>query len=162
MTAPATFEAFLVLGVMFLPGFLFLIPARRSNVGTREKLEAQDFLWMLAIGTIVHLIGLLLPFGTRRIIGWYLSDTIDNHIVYSTLWTLGLVIIGPCLLGIYSGSILARSRVDGYLSHHGLGFVDRLPSSWDFAFWRIKNRYGTWVKMYLVEGGVTGGIPGAS
>ncbi len=129
MSAPATLEALLILGLVFVPGYLFLIFARRSNIGAPEKLEARDFLMMLAIGATIHLLALLVPFGTPWLIGWYVEGSRDEQIGLVGLWALFVIILGPIGIGMFSGALLAKPQVNTMLDKVGLSFVDRIPSA---------------------------------
>jgi len=143
---PTTYEAVLIFGIVFVPGFLFLEFGQRSVPHTRESLQVRDFLWMLASGATIHLVSLILPFGTPKIINWYTDRELGSHLSYLGVWTFLVILVLPVVAGMLSGWILARPLIDQFLGHFGLSFVDRMPSAWDFVFWR---RQGGWVKVYL-------------
>lgn len=148
MSLPTTYEAVLIFGIVFVPGFLFLEFGRRSVPHTRESLQIRDFLWMLASGATIHLLSLIVPLGMPKIINWYTDQELGSHLSYLGIWAFLVILLLPIVAGMLSGWILARPRIDQFLGHFGLGFVERMPSAWDFVFWR---RQGGWMKVYLED-----------
>ena len=62
----------------------------------------------------------------------------------------------PLGLGIVAGRLTLDSRVETLLDMIGLGYIDRMPSAWEFVLRRPNPRY---VRFQLKDGlGVVGGV----
>ena len=65
-----------------------------------------------------------------------------------------LVLVVPVVLGVLAGQILNIDAIDDQLDKIGLGYIDRMPSAWDFV---IRTQESAFVRVYLTDGGVIGG-----
>lgn len=64
----------------------------------------------------------------------------------------------PLALGIVIGSLTLLRLVDKVLDRIGLGYVDRMPSAWDYI---VREPRGTYVRVHLRDGlGMVGGVFG--
>jgi hypothetical protein len=64
------------------------------------------------------------------------------------------------VLGIGVGQLTLWKSLDRLLDRIGLGYVDRMPSAWDYV---VREPRGSWVKIQLKDGlGIIGGIYGSN
>lgn len=156
MSLPTTFEALIIIALVFVPGFIFVQLIRRAIAHFPESVDARHFLAILAAGMFLHV--LAYPISSRWIVDWYLDGTLHKHWTPVWLWLVGVVFLWPVLLGVATALLIPRMWVDRQLDRVGLGYIDRIPSAWDYA---VLPEDGAWVKVYLREGRMVAGVFGA-
>lgn len=88
----------------------------------------------------------------RRVVA-YVEEPTDTRVL---LTIITAVFIMPQLLGIGLGRPSTVRRIDRLLDKVGLGYIDRLPSAWDFV---MRQRRAGYVRIHLKDGkGIPGGI----
>jgi hypothetical protein len=66
------------------------------------------------------------------------------------LWGVLVVGVAPFLLGVVLGLVTNNPLMDGLLDRIGLGYLDRMPSSWDYIC-RLEREM--WIRARLKDGG---------
>lgn len=157
MTLPTTLDALIIVALIFIPGMICGQLIRRTIPHFSETIDARHFLSMGALGLLLHTP--LFPLWTRHVFDWYLNNTIDNHWFATYVWFLVAVFLWPVIAGVVLTFFIRIEWVDAQLDRLGLGYVDRTPSAWD---WAIDVHESRWVRVYLRDGTVIGGLYGTS
>ncbi len=127
---PTTIEALIVIALVVSPGYIFARFARDVIALSRDSGDFRFLLPAITCGTLIHI---LMSFWTVRIVGYYRETTVEYHLVEFLGWGLATGFIVPILLGIGISQIAKRPIVDDFLDRIGMGYVDRLPTAWEFA-----------------------------
>lgn len=151
MNVPTTIEAVVILIVILLPGYICSVVLGKSVAHISESIDLRYVLRVLAIGTALHAV--LFPVGASRLVQQYSNGALDYGSWTLWAWALVSIFVAPIAAGILVGWLVQTGPVDRVLDRIGLGWVDRLPSAWDYA-----SRLGpAWVKVYLTDGLIVGG-----
>lgn len=151
-----TVEAVVVVALVLSPGYIFTLVARRLIAHVPEATDLRLLLTVVAYGTVIQ--ALLFPLWTHRILDVYLDNTIRQHAYEVYAWAVASCLIVPVALGIVVGRLTLWPPMDRLLDQLGLGYIDRLPSAWDYV---ARQQHGSWVKIHLKDGrGVIAGIFG--
>lgn len=149
---PTSVEAVIVLVLLVSPGVIFTQLARRSIAHIEESTDIRFLVTMITTGAALHVVAF--PW-SNRVLGFYLNGQLGSHRGELYFWAIVVVFGVPALLGALSGLIIIRPSVDRLLNRIGLGYIDRMPSAWDYVMQQEAPRY---VRVHLKDGGVIGGI----
>ena len=149
---PSTIEALVIVALVLAPGYVlaFIASAVIAFVRT-DRTDLAALLPTITCGSFVHAV--LSPW-TLRVLDFYRDDALADHSAELVLWGVMLVLIVPAALGVLAGQLLNIDAIDDQLDKIGLGYVDRMPSAWDFV---IRTRDSGFVRVYLTDGNVVGG-----
>lgn len=149
---PATVEALVIVALVLAPGYVlaFMASAVIALVRT-DRTDLSALLPTIACGAFVHAV--LSPW-TLRVLEYYRTGALADHAGELVFWGIALVFLVPATLGVLAGQILNTDAVDRVLDRLGLGYVDRMPSAWDFV---IRKEEPAFVLVYLTTGEVVGG-----
>jgi hypothetical protein len=155
---PTTVEALVIVALVLSPGYLFTQVARRLIAHVPEATDLRFLLTIITYGTAIH--ALAFPFWTSTILRYYLSGQLLRHEREVFFWAITVCIALPLVLGIGVGQLTLWKSLDRLLDRIGLGYVDRMPSAWDYV---VREPRGSWVKIQLKDGlGIIGGIYGSN
>lgn len=151
MSLPTTLEAALILTLVFVPGFIFGQFIQRAIAHYPEKVDARHFLAILAFGLLLHVV--IYPLSTRYVVNWYFHGTLNDHWFALYLWAIIAIFAWPVIAGGVMALLIPMPWIDKQLDRFGFGYIDRLPTAWDYAV-----RLGpAWDKVYLQDGGIVAG-----
>ena len=149
---PSTIEALVIVALVLAPGYvLALIASAVIAFVQTDRSDLSALLPTITCGSFVHAV--LSPW-TLRVLGFYEDRTLADHSTELVLWGVILVLIVPAVLGILAGQILSIDAVDRVLDKIGLGYIDRMPSAWDYVMRKDESAF---VRAYLEDGTVVGG-----
>ncbi len=98
------------------------------------------------------------PRWITRISYYYLNGTLRKLVSETFLWAVVVSFLLPLLFGVIVGRLTLVKRLDKVLDLVGLGYVDRMPSAWDFI---VREPRGSYVRIHLKDGrGIVGGVFG--
>lgn len=150
---PSTVEALVIIALVLSPGYLFTQVARRLIAHVPETTDLRFLLTIVTWGTVIQAIAF--PLWTINILTFYLDDELPQHVLQIFLWVVIVCLLLPVALGIIVGRLTLLPWVDNILDKVGVGYVDRMPSAWDYV---VRNSRGSWIRIYLKDGqGVIGG-----
>lgn len=152
MSIPTTYEALIIVVLVFVPGIILSQIIRSSIVFYPEQINAWHFISMGAVGLFLH--ALVYPLWTWRIAKWYFAGTIDNHWAGVYAWFVVVIFLWPVVAGVLLAWLLRRQAIDRMLDKLGMDYVDRTPTAWDYA---VRVPYERWVHVYLNDGTVIAG-----
>ncbi len=153
MNVPTTYEALVVVALIFVPGVIFGQVIRRSVMFYPDQVHGWHLLAIGAGGLLLHT--LIFPFGTKWVADWYVAGTIDDYWVWTYIWFIFAIFVWPVAAGIGVSRLVRVEWIDRQLDRVGMGRADRTPSAWDWAIDVVESR---WVKVYLRDGSVIGGF----
>jgi len=153
MNVPTTYEALVIVVLIFVPGIIFSQLVRRAIMFYPEQMHGWHFLSFGAVGLFLHT--LMFPFGTKWVIDWYVAGTIDKYWFWTFLWFVFTIFLWPVLTGIGTSVVVRYQWVDDQLDKVGMGRADRTPSAWD---WAVDLHESRWIKVHLRDGTVIGGF----
>jgi hypothetical protein len=148
---PSSMDALLIVILVVTPGYILARSTR--EVIAFDKNSSDIFLLLPAIagGTTIQL--LLYPW-SNRIYDFYRDGALRQHSEEFILWGLSTLFVVPLILGVVIGQLSNVDRVDSFLDKIGLGYIDRMPSAWDYV---LRLEQSAYVKVYLKDGGIIGG-----
>jgi hypothetical protein len=150
---PTTIEALVIVALVLAPDFIFTQIARRVIAHIQEPTDVRFLLTIISTGTAYH--AFMFPW-TSRILDYYLAVKLPGHRWEVFCWSVLTVFIVPLALGILVGRMSLWGWVERLLDQIGLGYLDRMPSAWDFVMHQQEPRY---VRIHLKDGmGVVGGV----
>jgi hypothetical protein len=155
MSLPTTYEALIIIALLFVPGFIFVQLIRRAIAHFPEQVDARHFVAILAAGLFLHTV--IFPFSTRHIVDWYVGGTLHEHWKLTYVWLVVAVFIWPIAIGIATALVIPKPWVDEQLDRIGLGYIDRIPTAWDYSVLPDK---GSLVKVHFRDGSLIGGVYG--
>lgn len=155
MSLPTTLEAVVIIALVFVPGFIFVQLIRRAIAHFPDSVDARHFVAILAAGMFLHV--LIYPVSTRWIVDWYLSGSLQEHWTVAYLWLIVAVFLWPIVMGILTAKLIPQTWVDRQLDRVGLGYIDRIPTAWDYS---VLPDEGSWVKIHLRDETMIAGIFG--
>jgi hypothetical protein len=145
---PATIEALVIIALVLSPGYIFTQVTRRLIAHVPEAIDLRLLLTIITYGTVLQ--ALAFPLWTGRILGYYLDGQLRQHQGETFLWAGAVCLLFPVALGLFVGWLVQVGPVETILDRIGLGYVDRTPSTWDYA---MEQPEGSWVKVRLKDGG---------
>jgi hypothetical protein len=149
---PTTLEALVIVALVLAPGYVFsLFAGEVIAFARREQTDTSALLPTITCGTIVHAV--LSPW-TLRVLDYYRSDTLSAHDGELVLWGTSLVLVIPALLGVATGQVSNIDMVDQLLDKIGLGYIDRMPSAWDYV---LRKEEPAFVRVYMTNGQLIAG-----
>jgi Family of unknown function (DUF6338) len=149
---PSTLEALVIVALVLAPGYvLSLFAGEVIAFARKDQTDTAALLPTITCGTLVHAV--LSPW-TLRVLDYYRVDSLTNHSTELVLWGIFLILIAPALMGIAAGQISNVDLVDRVLDKIGLGYIDRMPSAWDYV---LRKEEPAFVRIYLSGGVVIGG-----
>lgn len=151
---PTTIQALVIIALVISPGYVFARVAGDVIAFADSESDHGDLRFLLPTVTAGTFIHLLMSFWTVRIVDYYRFDSLRNHPVELVLWGATVIFAVPVVLGIGLGRFLNLHIVDQLLDRVGLGYVDRMPSAWDYVMRLERPAY---VRVYLTSGQVIGG-----
>lgn len=149
---PTTIEALVIVALVLSPGLIFTQIARRVIAHVEEPTDVRFLLTIITAGTAIH--ALVFPW-TIRIADFYLGDHLRSHRWEAFGWAVVAVFLVPLGLGIVVGRLAVRPGIERALDYIGLGYIDRMPSAWDYV---MRQRHPYHVRIHLKDGGVIGGV----
>lgn len=150
---PATIDALLIVALVLSPGYIFTQLARKIIAYIAEPTDARFFLTIVTTGMVIH--ALLFPW-TSRILNYYLEQTLPIHRWETFFWALITIFVLPVVLGIGVGKLSTIQWIDATLSWVGFGYIDRMPSAWDFL---MRERRPAYVRVHLKDDkGIVAGV----
>lgn len=153
MPVPATIEALIIVALVLSPGYVFTQIARRGIAHVQEPTDVRFLLTIITAGTAIH--ALVFPW-TTRVHDAYLSDQVSDRRWEMYAWAAVIIFALPLGLGIAGARLTLRQSVERMLDAIGLGYVDRMPSAWDYVMRQRQPRY---VRIHLKDGqAVVGGV----
>lgn len=152
---PTSIEAITVIIVIFIPDYVFLQFTRGAVAFVPQSVDARYFFAVITWGGIIH-IGAFR--WTRNVLDWYIEDTLANHETYALVGAAFVLLIAPLVVGIAASWLIQLSWVDRQLGRIGMDYVRRTPSAWSYAM-KLGSR---WVRVYLKDGTMIGGIYGGN
>jgi hypothetical protein len=152
---PTTIEALLIAALVLAPGYIFTQIARRVIAHIEEPTDIRFLLTIISAGTAIHV---LIFFWTVRIVEFYRVDGLAKHQWEAYAWAISTVFLIPIGLGVLAGQLSLRTPVDRVLDRIGLGYIDRMPSAWDYVMRREEQGY---VRVHLKDNqGIVAGAYG--
>lgn len=152
---PTTIEALVIIALVLSPGYIFTQVARRVIPHIEEPTDIRFLLTIITSGTAIH--GLMFPW-TSQIVDYYIAQTLPEHRWAVFLWAVVVIFLVPLGLGVLAGRLTLFGWVEKALDFVGLGYVDRMPSAWDFV---MRKREPNYVRVHLKDGkGIVGGVFG--
>jgi hypothetical protein len=149
---PTTIEALVIVALVLLPGFVLARVAGGVIAFAREPGDMRFLLPTITCGTFVHI---ALSWRTVQIVDHYGDGTLSNHSWQVVSWGFVLVFAAPAVLGVVAGQLANLPVIDDWLDVIGLGYIDRMPSAWDYM---IRSDRPGFVRVRLKEGGMLGGV----
>lgn len=153
---PSTVQALLIFALVLVPGFLFMAALRRS-VSNLDRSDLRLLLGTIPAGLLCHLC--VFPW-TARLLRVYLDN--PKQLLEESLpseiaaWAAVTVFVLPIGLGAGLAWIIKRPRVNRFLERFGYGYINLLPSAWEYIF---DKQEGYYVRIHLKSDGVIiGGI----
>lgn len=134
---PTTVEALVIIALVLSPGYVFTQVARRVIPHVQEPTDFRFLLMVITVGTAIQ--GLMFPW-TSHILDYYIAHTLPEHRLDVVLWAVAVVLIVPLVLGVAVGRLTFNRWVEAALDFVGLGYVDRMPSAWDFVLRKLPGR----------------------
>jgi hypothetical protein len=151
---PITIEALVIVALVLSPGYVCTQMVRRSIAHIPEATDFRFLLTIITTGVLIH--ALAFPVSARSVLAYYRDGTIWEHLVGTFVWATLVCFVGPFLLGAGIAKAMGWRWVDWLLDKVGLGYIDRMPSAWDFVHFQQKPRY---VRIHLKDdGGIIGGV----
>lgn len=149
---PTTIEALVIVALVLSPGYIFTQVARRIIAHIEEPTDVRFLLTIIAAGTAIH--ALMFPW-TSLILDYYISRTLPEHRWAIFIWAVVVAFLVPSILGVIVGQLTLFSWVEKALDFVGLGYIDRMPSAWDFV---MRKREANYLRIHLKDGkGMIGG-----
>ncbi len=148
---PTTLEALIIIALVIAPGFVLATFASWVTAFGERTSDLRFLLPTITAGTIIHV--LLSPW-TVRLVDFYDDRSLRAHNVEVILWGLVTLLLVPASLGIVTGWLSNTRPIDRLLDGIGLGYIDRMPSSWEYV---MRLQRAGFVRVHLKEGGVIGG-----
>jgi hypothetical protein len=149
---PSTLEALVIVVLVLAPGYvLSLFAAGVIPFARPDKPDAIALLPTITCGALTHAV--LSPW-TLRVLEYYRDDALASHAGELVAWGICLILVAPALLGIAAGQFSNLDSVDRVLDKIGLGYIDRMPSAWEYVLRRERPAF---VRIYLSSGVVIGG-----
>lgn len=155
---PSTLEALIIIAVITSPGYITLQLIGRFSPVRRETNDLRILLPSISAGIFIHL---LASFWSLRLLAIYQRPAPNGGVEamrdngWELMgWGFSVLIALPVGLGLLGGFVQNARRVDQALDHIGAGYVDRIPTAWEYVY-RL-DRAG-FVKIHLADGGVVGG-----
>lgn len=152
MNIPTTYEALIIIALIFVPGIILSQLVRSAIAFYPETVNAWHFIAMGAVGLFLH--ALVFPFWTRYVVDWYIDSTIDDHWQNTYAWFIVVIFIWPVLAGVFIAWLVRRKIVDKLLDKLGMSYVDRTPTAWD---WAVRVPETRWIRVYLNDGKIVAG-----
>jgi hypothetical protein len=153
---PTTIEALVIIALVLSPGYVFTQIARRFIAHVPESTDVRFLLTIITVGTFIQAVAF--PFWTSSILRYYVNDQLLRHEREVFLWAVLVCFVLPLVLGIAVGWLTLLKPVDKALDKIGLGYVDRMPSAWDYI---VRKPRGAYVRVHLRDGlGMVGGVFG--
>ena len=150
---PTTITALIIVALVLTPGYVFTQLIRRVIAHIPEATDGRFFLTIISFGTLIH--GLLFVWSTR-ILTYYLERSLPTHRREVFFWAITTMFVLPVVLGVIIGKVSTWRWVDALLHRIGLGYIDRMPSAWDYVIHAGRPAY---VRIHLKDGkGVIGGV----
>lgn len=149
---PTTIEALIIIALVLSPGFVFARIASGVIAFAREPGDLRFLLPTITCGTFVHIV---LSWWTVRIADVYRDDALGDHPFQVVSWGFVLVFAAPALLGVGIGQVANLRVVNRWLDVIGLGYIDRMPSAWDYM---IRSDRPGFTKVHLKDGRCIGGV----
>lgn len=141
---PSTIEALVIIALVLSPGYVFTQVARRLIAHVPETTDLRFLLTVVTWGTVIQAIAF--PFWTIQLLDFYFDQDLPQHLVQVSVWVVTVCLLLPVVLGIAVGRLTLLPWVDNLLDKIGLGYIDRMPSAWDYL---VRNPRGNWVRIYL-------------
>ncbi len=152
---PTTIEALVIVALVLSPGYIFTQVARRVIAHIEEPTDVRFLLTIITAGTAIH--GLMFPW-TSQILDYYIANALPQHRWMVFFWAVVVAFLVPLVLGVAVGRLTLIWWVEKALDFIGLGYVDRMPSAWDFV---MRQRRADYVRIHLKDGkGIVGGAFG--
>lgn len=148
---PTTLEALIIIALVIAPGFVLATFASRVTAFGNQTSDLRFLLPTITAGTIVHV--LLSPW-TVRLVDFYDDRTLRAHNIEVVLWGVVTLLIVPASLGIFTGWLSNTRPMDRMLDGIGLGYVDRMPNSWEYV---MRLQRAGFVRIHLKDGEIIGG-----
>lgn len=142
---PTTIEALVIAALVLAPGYIFTQIARRVIAHIEEPTDIRFLLTIISAGTAIHV---LIFFWTTRLVEFYRVDRLASHQWEAYAWAISTVFLLPIGLGILAGQLSLRAPVERVLDRIGLGYIDRMPSAWDYVMRREEQGY---VRVHLKD-----------
>lgn len=150
---PTTVEALVIVALVLSPGYLFTQVARRIIAHVPESSDVRFLLTIITYGTAIHAVAY--PFGTNTIVDHYLDGRLRSYASDAVQWATFICLVLPVGLGIIAGGLTLLPPVDWVLDKVGMGYIDRMPSAWDYV---TRLHQGSWVRIHLKDDkGIIGG-----
>lgn len=153
---PSTIQALMIFALVLVPGFLFMIPFRRS-VSNLEHSDLRFLLATIPAGALTHVLVFL---WTVRLLKIYLDD--PHYLLRTSTaaelvsWAFLTIFLLPISLGTGLGLVVNLRAVNNALERIGYGYINLLPSAWEYVF---DKREGYYVRIHLKDGGgLLGGV----
>jgi hypothetical protein len=130
----------------------------RRSVSNLDRSDLRLLLGTIPAGILSHVI--TFPW-TARLLRIALDDPerlLDNRrVVEVVAWVLITIFLVPLALGAALGRLVNRPRVNKILEQYGYGYINLLPSAWEYVF---DKKEGFYVRIHLKAGTVIGGVYG--
>lgn len=149
---PGTVEALAIIVIVVAPGYVLATVAGDVIAFARVPGDLRILLPTITLGIAVHL---SLSFWTIRLVDLYQDDQLANHLGELIAWGACLVFVVPIAAGVIIGRMSNTAFVDGMLDKIGLGYVDRMPSAWDFL---LRTERSGFMRLHLKDQRVIGGV----
>ncbi len=149
---PTTIEALIIIALVLSPGFVFARVASGVIAFAPEPGDLRFLLPTITCGTFVHIV---LSWWTIRIVDFYRADALGDHALQVVFWGFIVVFATPAVLGVSAGQIVNLRRVNDWLDVIGLGYIDRMPSAWDYM---IRSDRPGFARVHLKNGRSIGGV----
>jgi hypothetical protein len=94
---------------------------------------------------LVHIV--ILPW-SLRILDDYQQGALRDNSIQVVVWGLVVGFVLPIALGVGISQLAKRPRVDNVLDKIGMGYVERMPSAWEYA---IRLERSAYVRIHLKD-----------
>ena len=148
---PTTIQALVIIALVISPGYVFVQVAGDVLPFPKEPGDLRFLLPAVTTGAFVHLV---MSFWTIRIVDYYRAGTFVEHPWIFVAWGAVTIFIAPVALGLGVGQLANLPWVDRLLDKIGLGYIDRMPSAWDYV---LRLERPAYVRVRLKDGGTVGG-----
>jgi hypothetical protein len=135
---PTTIEALVIVALVLSPGYVFTQLARRVIAHIEESTDVRFLLTVITAGTAIH--ALIFPW-TLWVLDYYLASDLRSHSWEAFGWAVVTIFVFPVGLGVLAGRLTLRRSVERVLDWAGLGYIDRMPSAWDYAIRQLRPNY---------------------
>ncbi len=140
---PTTLEAIILIALVISPGYVCARFARDVISLTRDPGDLRFLLPAITCGTLVHVV--IFPWSIR-ILDHYQQGSLRDHSLQFVVWGLVTGFALPITLGVGISQLAKRPQIDRLLDRIGMGYVERMPSAWEYV---IRLKRSAYVRIHL-------------